>query len=732
MKQRNNDISFKFVFILALAFGISSCDNNTSNTKTLAIEDGANIEQVIDSLIAEMTLEEKVGMIHANSSFTSAGVERLGIPELVMSDGPYGVRIEQGRGWTRIEGYDDAATYLPKGLCLSATWNKELGYAFGKVLGSEAKERGKDVILSPGVNIIRSPLNGRNFEYLSEDPYLNSRMAVGYINGVQDQGIAACVKHYVANNQEQFRHTVNVKMSERALHEIYLPAFKVSVEEAKVLTVMGAYNKFHGQFATHNKYLVNDILKTEWGFNGILISDWNAVHDTKEALLYGTDIEMGTDLKMLPNPDYNKFYLADSALAMIKSGKVEESFVDDKVRRILRVMFAINKFGKGTPGERNTTEHQQTALKIAEEGIVLLKNEKILPLKSGTIKSIAVIGDNAIHKHSMGGGSSQVNAKYEITILEGLKKALGDKVEIKFATGYKISKTNEIDEKLFNEAQKIAEAADLTIFVGGWIQNWTVSEWSDNVYDAEEVDKPNLIMPFGQDQLIQKVLKANPNTVVVLVGGGPVDMSLWINEVKGLIQVWYPGMEGGNALANIITGKVNPSGKLPMTFPKKLEDSPAHALGEFPGENGEVNYNEGIFVGYRYFDTYNVAPEFSFGHGLSYTSFEYNDLNIQKDSDKVKLSFFIKNIGETDGAEIAQIYIHDTKASVKRPIKELKAFEKVFLAVGESQLIEIELSDDAFSFYDETKKSWVLEPGEFKISVGSSSRDIRLSNIVEL
>jgi len=332
----------------------------------------------------------------------------------------------------------------------------------------------------------------------------------------------------------------------------------------------------------------------------------------------------------------------------------------------------------------------------------------------------------------MGCGSSQVNAKYEITILEGLKKALGDKVEIKFATGYKISKTNEIDEKLFNEAQKIAEAADLTIFVGGWIQNWTVSEWSDNVYDAEEVDKPNLIMPFGQDQLIQKVLKANPNTVVVLVGGGPVDMSLWINEVKGLIQVWYPGMEGGNALANIITGKVNPSGKLPMTFPKKLEDSPAHALGEFPGENGEVNYNEGIFVGYRYFDTYNVAPEFSFGHGLSYTSFEYNDLNIQKDSDKVKLSFFIKNIGETDGAEIAQIYIHDTKASVKRPIKELKAFEKVFLAVGESQLIEIELSDDAFSFYDETKKSWVLEPGEFKISVGSSSRDIRLSNIVEL
>lgn len=724
--RRFNNYIVGLVLMISIVI-ISSC----SDTKEKKVN--FDIGQDIDSLINEMTLEEKVAMIHANSSFTTAGVERLGIPELIMSDGPHGVRIEQGRGWTRIEGYDDAATYLPKGLCLSATWNKKLGYEFGKVLGSEANERGKDVILGPGVNIVRSPLNGRNFEYLSEDPYLNSRMAVGYIKGVQDQGVAACVKHYVANNQEQFRHSVNVKMSERALREIYLPAFKVSVQEANVLTIMGAYNKFRGQFATHNKYLVNNILKTEWGFKGILISDWNAVHDTKEALLYGTDIEMGTDLKMLPNPDYDKFYLADSALAMLKRGEVAESYLDDKVRRILNVMLAINKFGKRAPGERNTKEHQQTALKIAEEGIVLLKNEeKILPIKTDDVKSIAVIGDNAVHKHSMGGGSSQVNAKYEITFLEGLKNAIGDKVEINFAPGYKISKTNESDEKLVDEAVSIAKNADIVFIVGGWIQNWGVSVWEDNVFDAEETDKANLTMPFGQDQLIKKVLKANPNTVVVLVGGGPVDMSLWIDDVKGLVQAWYAGMEGGNALVNIVTGKVNPSGKLPMTFPKKLMDSPAHALGEFPGENSEVNYNEGIFVGYRYFDTYNVSPEFSFGHGLSYTNFEYTDLTVQKDNGKVKLSFSIKNIGDTDGAEIAQIYVSDIESSVKRPVKELKAFEKVFLAPGESKLLEIELLGDAFSFYDETTKSWVLEPGEFEIILGSSSTDIRLRKKIEL
>lgn len=726
MKIKDIAIITMISFLFYISIFVSSCNNVSARNEE------KSMEQKIDSLIGLMTLEEKIGMIHGSSSFTSGGVERLGIPELVMSDGPHGVRLEHGRDWIPDENVEDAATYLPTGVTLASTWNPELGYEYGTVLGSEAKYRGKDIILGPGVNIIRTPLNGRNFEYLSEDPYLSARMAVGYIKGVQDQGIAACVKHFVANNQEKERHTIDVEMSERALREIYLPAFKAAVQEGKVLSVMGAYNKLRGQFCCQNDYLINQVLKKEWNFPGLLMSDWNGVHDTKEALMNGTDIEMGTDLKMLPNPDYNKFYLADPALKMVKSGEVDESFVNEKVRRILRVMFSINKFGKRTPGEFNTKEHQQTALKVAEEGIVLLKNEKILPLNTEITKSIAVIGDNAIKKHAIGGGSSQIKAKYEITFLEGLQNAIGNKTSISFAKGYNIDKKNKIDEKMIAEAVAIAKKSDMAIVVGGWVHNWKDGDWNDNVFDAEEVDKPNITMPFGQDKLIQAVTKANPNTIVILYGGGPVDMSLWVNEVKGIIQAWYPGMEGGNALANILTGKVNPSGKLPMTFPKKLEDSPAHVLGEYPGKNGVVHYNDDIFVGYRYFDTYKVEPQFSFGHGLSYTKFVYSNLKLENSGKTLKINFTVKNNGERSGSEVAQIYVHDTEASVKRPEKELKAFKKVFLAAGESKLIEIELNEDAFSFYDEAKKSWVLEPGEFQILVGSSSSDIRLNDKVDL
>lgn len=718
---------------LILSLGFLVTYFTTSCNDASARNEAIKIEKKIDSLIAQMTLEEKVTMIHASSSFTSGGVERLGIPELIMSDGPHGVRLEHGRDWEPDENIDDASTYLPTGIALASTWNTKLGYQFGTVLGSEAKYRGKDVILGPGVNIIRSPLNGRNFEYLSEDPYLSSKMAVDYIKGVQDQGIAACVKHFVANNQEKYRHFVNVEMSERALREIYLPSFKAAVEEAKVLTVMGAYNKFRGQFCCHNHYLINEILKKEWGFSGILISDWNGVHDTREALQNGTDIEMGTDLKMLPNPNYNKFYLAKPALKMVDEGLVNEAIVNDKVRRILRVMFAINKFDNRSRGEFNTKKHQQTALNVAEEGIVLLKNEKVLPLNTEITKSIAVIGENAVRKFAIGGGSSQIKAKYEITFLEGLKNAIGDKTSIDFAQGYFLSKKNTVDEKMIKEAVALAKKSDLAIVVGGWIHNWNESgNWNDNVYDAEEVDKPNITMPFGQDRLIQEVLKANPNTIIILYGGGPVDMSLWVNQAKGIIQAWYPGMEGGNALANILTGKVNPSGKLPMTFPKKLEDSPAQVLGEYPGENGVVTYKDDIFVGYRYFDTYQVEPQFCFGHGLSYTKFEYHNFKLDKTENRLKVSFVLKNNGERSGAEIAQVYVQDMESSVKRPKKELKAFEKVFLAAGQSVTIELELTDNAFSFYDEIQKKWVLEPGDFQISIGSSSCDIRLSEIISL
>ncbi len=474
-------------------------------------------EVKINDLIKKMTLEEKVSMIHANSGFTSAGIQRLGIPEMTMSDGPHGVRPEQGRFWTNPPKTLDSGTYLPVGTCLAATWNPELGYAFGSVLGSEANFRGKDVILGPGINIIRTPLNGRNFEYESEDPYLVSKMVVDYIKGVQDQGISACVKHYAANNQETARNWIDVQMSERALREIYLPGFKAAVTEARVNTLMGSYNKFRGQWCTHNDYLINKIVKGEWHFDGIVMSDWGSVHNTMEALKNGTDLEMGSDLRMLPNPDYHKFYMGDTVIAVIKSGAVQESVIDEKVRRILRVMFKTHMMdGQRKKGEYNTPEHQQTALKVAEEGIVLLKNDDhILPLNASSIKSIAVIGYNAERKQSMGGGSSQVKAFYEITPLDGLIKLVGDKINITYAQGYKIERNATADDAMIKEASDAAAKADVAIVVGGWTHGFNYSVWSDNAYDAEDIDKPDMQMSFGQNELIQSVLKANPRSGLI-------------------------------------------------------------------------------------------------------------------------------------------------------------------------------------------------------------------------
>jgi beta-glucosidase len=688
-------------------------------------------EAKIDSLINQMSLEEKVGMIHASSSFTSGGIKRLGIPEWTMSDGPHGVRKEHGRDWMPDENAEDSVTYLPVGITLAATWNPELGYAFGKVLGEEAAFRGKDVILGPGVNIIRTPLNGRNFEYMSEDPYLISRMAVGYIRGVQDQGISACVKHFAANNQETDRNTVNVEMSERALREIYLPAFKAAVTEGEVNTIMGAYNKFRGQYCTHNQYLINEILKGEWRFKGAVISDWGAVLNTMEALTNGTDVEMGTDLSMLPNPDYNKFFLADTVITLVKSGVVDEKVIDEKVRRILGVMFKTQMFGKRKVGAVNTTEHQQTALKVAEEGIVLLKNNNILPLQKTSVHSIAVIGENAVRKNGGAGGSSQVNAKYEITPLEGLRKIAGKSIKVNYAAGYTIKKDGTTDRQLVAEAVKLAKSSDVVVFVGGWIHGYS-DAWNDNAYDAEGQDKANMTLPFGQDELINAVLKANPKTIVVMMGGSPMDMSAWIAQSRAVLFTGYPGMEGGNALARIIFGDVNPSGKTTFSFPKKLEDSPAHKIGEYPGVDKTVQYKDDIFVGYRYFDTYNVEPLFPFGHGLSYADFDYTDLVASGAGDSATVKLSVTNKGGLPGAEVVQIYVHDNEASVKRPEKELKAFRKVFLAAGETKTIEFKLGADAFQYYDEEKKEWVLEHGKFTVRVGSSSRDIRLSEEITL
>jgi len=691
-------------------------------------------EVKINDLIKKMTLEEKVSMIHANSGFTSAGIQRLGIPEMTMSDGPHGVRPEQGRFWTNPPKTLDSGTYLPVGTCLAATWNPELGYAFGSVLGSEANFRGKDVILGPGINIIRTPLNGRNFEYESEDPYLVSKMVVDYIKGVQDQGISACVKHYAANNQETARNWIDVQMSERALREIYLPGFKAAVTEARVNTLMGSYNKFRGQWCTHNDYLINKIVKGEWHFDGIVMSDWGSVHNTMEALKNGTDLEMGSDLRMLPNPDYHKFYMGDTVIAVIKSGAVQESVIDEKVRRILRVMFKTHMMdGQRKKGEYNTPEHQQTALKVAEEGIVLLKNDDhILPLNASSIKSIAVIGYNASRKQSMGGGSSQVKAFYEITPLDGLKKLVGDKINITYAQGYKIERNATADNAMIKEAADAAAKADVAIVVGGWTHGFNYSVWSDNTYDAEDVDKPDMQMPFGQNELIQAVLKANPKTIVVLIGGGPIDMTQWIDQTKGLIQAWYPGMEGGNALAKIIFGEVNPSGKLPMSWPKKLEDCPAHKLGEYPGNNVTEKYNDDIYVGYRYYDTYKVEPQFAFGYGLSYTDFEYSNIKAKANNQNATVTFTIKNTGQMAGAEVAQVYVRQEKSTLPRPEKELKAFQKIFLKPGEKKEITISLNEDAFKYNDDKQNKWVLEPGMFDIIIGSSSRLIRATEKISL
>ncbi len=688
-------------------------------------------EKKINSLIKKMTIEEKVHMIHANSSFTSAGVPRLGIPELVTSDGPHGVRSEHGRVWSDAKNVNDSGTYLPVGVALTATWNPTLGIAYGEVLGSEAKYRGKNVILGPGINIMRSPLNGRNFEYQSEDPFLISKMVVGYIKGVQSQGVSACVKHFMANNAEVDRGTVDVQMSERALREIYLPGFKAAVIDAGVNTIMGAYNKFRGQYCTHNEYLVNKIVKGEWSFKGALMSDWGAVHNTMEAIFNGTDLEMGSDIGK-PALSFPNFYLGDTVVGLVKSGKAPESIIDDKVRRILRVLYKSSAFSKTSPGEYGSEAHIAVAKKVAEESIVLLKNENnILPLNLNKLKSIAVIGANADRKNSMAGGSSQVKALYEVTPLEGLKK-LAKNVVFNYAEGYKIKRDAVATPEMIAGAVDAAKKSDVAIVVGGWTHGYSNS-WSDNVFDAEGVDKPNMKMPFGQDELIKAVVAANPNTIVVLLGGGAIDMSQWVGNAKGILETWYGGMEGGTALAEVLFGKLNPSGKLPVTFPKVLEDAPAHKLGDFPGKNGVVVYREGIFVGYRYFDTYKVEPQFAFGHGLSYTTFFYKDLKITKgENNSVKATFTVTNTGKVAGAEVAQLYIHKEKSAIERADKELKGFEKVFLLPNETKTITINLDKAAFQYFNETKNAWDMEAGGYSIQIGGSSRSIQLKAGVNL
>lgn len=719
--------------------GVIACGlflNAAAASSQVTDKEKVQMEKRIEKLIKKMTLEEKVGLLHGNSKFYVAGVERLGIPEWSLSDGPHGVRAEINRhdwayaGWT-----NDSASYFPTGTAFAAAWNPELAYRRGEVLGEEARWRKKDVLLGPGVNIIRSPLCGRNFEYMSEDPYMNSVLAVAYIKGLQSRDVACSVKHFAVNNQETNRTTVDVECSERALREIYLPAFKAAVQEGGALTVMAAYNKFRGEFCAENNYLVRKILRNEWGFDGVYVTDWGAAHSTVPSMEAGLDLEMGTLIDK-----YEDWYYANPLIEAVKSGKVPMSLVDEKVGDVLRVMIKTNvldpkkRFG---PGSMNTKEHQQATYDAAAEAIVLLKNQNnLLPLDFSSIKSLAVIGDNATRKHSNGGLSSEIKAVYEVTPLGALRAKWGDKVDIRFAQGYEklstfvegsnngqssgtfSSKTQESDA-LLKEAVEVARTSDVALLVCGL----------NHDYDTESFDRLNMDIPYGQVELIQEVVKANPRTIVVMIAGSPLNMAAVDICSPAIVWAWFNGMEGGNALVDVLSGKVNPSGKMPFTTPVSLDQSPAHALGNFPGRDLKVNYEEDILVGYRWFDTKGLPVVYPFGYGLSYTTFNYSNLNTDKktydQADTIQATFTLTNTGDREGTEVAQLYVSDPVCSVMRPVKELKGFKKVFLKPGESRRITLDIPVSSLAFYSEAQSQFVVEPGEFILQLGASTSDIK-------
>ncbi|MBN2521276.1 MAG: glycoside hydrolase family 3 C-terminal domain-containing protein [Bacteroidales bacterium] len=697
-----------------------------------------NIENKVDSILKLLTLEEKISLLHANSLFSSSGVEGLNIPELRYTDGPHGIRDEMERhSWASLNLTNDSATYFPTGTALAATWNINLALAYGDALGAEARARGKDILLGPAVNIIRTPVNGRNYEYFSEDPFLNSQMAVNYIKGVQSNDVGACIKHYALNNQEMFRGRIDVNIDERALREIYLPVYKAAVQEANVYAIMGAYNKFRGNYCCENKYLLKDILKYEWGFKGIVISDWHATHSTIDAALNGLDIEMGTN-----KGEYDNFYFAQPLLDLVRSGNIDEKIIDEKARRILRVMLNCKTMDENRlKGSFATVEHSKVAYNVASESIVLLKNQnKLLPLDIEKINSIAVIGDNAIEKHASGGFGADVKAKYEISPLEGLEKMVGERADIRFAQGYKkISPAftrngwkfvrlddNNIDTFLINEAVNVASNSDVAIIFAGL----------NHYYDTEAVDKDNMKLPYGQDILIKHVIKANPNTIVVIISGSPVDLSQITNCSSTILWAWLNGAEAGNAIADVLFGIVNPSGKLPFTIPYSLDDSPAHFLKTYPGEDFIANYSEGILVGYRWFDIKNINPLYCFGYGLSYSEFIYSGIKTNKNTYRkdeiIEISFKLKNSGKYSGSEVVQLYISDINSKVLKPLKELKGFKKVFLKPGESKKVTLTCEVKDLAYFDDKLMDWVINEGDYKLLIGSSSRDIRLSKLIRI
>lgn len=703
------------------------------------LDDSRPVAERVEDALSRMTLDEKIAMCHAQSKFSTPGCPRLGIPEIWMSDGPHGVRMEiSWDDWSAAEWSNDSCTAMPALTCLAATFNPELAGKYGNVVGEEARYRKKDIILGPGVNIYRTPLSGRNFEYMGEDPFLASAMVGPYVEGVQKNGVAACLKHYVLNNQEKNRSEINVEVGERALNEIYLPAFKAGVD-AGVWSVMGSYNKFRGTHCTHNDTLVNGILKGDWGFDGVFVSDWGSAHDTREAALYGLDMEMGSWTNGLTwgmSSAYDNYYLATPFKRLIEEGEIDEAVLDDKVRRILLLNFRTNMDRRRPFGRLNAADHIEVARKVAEEGIVLLKNEGgLLPLDPSSRGRIAVIGENAVKNLCKGGGSSELKPKVEVSPLEALKAKYGDRIV--YSMGYSSGEPDysrtlpaPFDaDSLRIEAVKAAKASDVVIFVGGLNKNYT--------QDCEGEDRESFNLPFGQDRLLSEILEVNPNTVVVITSGNAVAMP-WLDKTSALIQNWYGGSVGAEALAEIIAGEVNPSGRLPFTIAERLEDYPAHSAGTkaYPGEGGTVSYDEGIFIGYRYADTFGVKPRFAFGHGLSYTDFEYLDFNSDRGSycpeDTVRLTLKVKNTGEFDGAETVQFYVSQSNPSLPRPARELKAFCKPMVEKGQTVECGVEIPVSSLAFYDDNERCWKLEEDSFTIHAASASDDIRGSLIIHV
>ncbi len=698
------------------------------------------LELRVQDALSRMTLEEKVKLCHAQSKFSSNGVPRLGISELWWSDGPHGVRAEINwndwgyAGWT-----NDSVTAFPALTCLAATWNPEMSAGYGRAIGEEARYRKKDVLLGPGVNIYRTPLNGRNFEYMGEDPYLAGVMCVPYIQELQKNGVAACIKHYALNNQELWRGHIDVELSDRALHEIYLPAFKAAVQEGEAWSIMGAYNKIRGQHACHNDLILNQILKNDWAFDGVVVTDWGGCHDTQEAALYGLDVEMGSYTNGLTSESefsYEDYFLAQPYLNMLQAGAVCQSTVDDKAARVLRLIFRTSMLPDKPFGSLATQDHYDVAEAIGNEGIVLLKNapvskkqKALLPIDPARYKRILVVGDNATRLLNEGGGSSELKVKDMISPLDGLKARYGDKVN--YTQGYTAGRPmygriegipQSISDSLRKEAVRMAAESDLVIFVGGLNKN--------HYQDCEAGDRLSYGLPFGQDELIREITGVNKNMVLLLLSGNAVEMP-WLDQVPAIVQSWYLGSMGGKSIANVLSGDINPSGKLPFSFPVRLNDCGAHAFDEmsYPGDSIRQIYKEDILVGYRWHDTKEIPALFPFGYGMSYTDFEYGKARISgqtlRDEQLLTITVPVKNTGKVAGKEVIQLYVNEAEAKVLRPTKELKGFRKVELQPGETQEVTFTVSVDDLKYYDDTRQAWHAEPGAFRVLIGTSSADIR-------